>query len=102
MPKYEVIIDLNSMAYEIEADNEEEATQSAVEIAHNETPYDLLKWADYTAKEIACCSISRQYLPTAQGRKNTPNIERFYLPLMRLLRSGLTEVMASSYRKPQI
>jgi hypothetical protein len=52
MPKYEVRIDLNSITYEIEADNEEKAIEFAEEIVYDETMYDLLKWANYEVKEI--------------------------------------------------
>jgi len=52
MPKYEVRIDLNSITYEIEADNEEKAIEFAGEIVYDETMYDLLKWANYEVKEI--------------------------------------------------
>jgi disulfide oxidoreductase YuzD len=52
MPKYEVRIDLNSITYEIEADNEDKAVKFAKEIANDETMYDLLKWALYTVEEM--------------------------------------------------
>jgi disulfide oxidoreductase YuzD len=52
MPKYEVRIDLNSITYEIEADNEDEAVEFAEEIVYDNTMYDLLKWADYTVEEM--------------------------------------------------
>jgi hypothetical protein len=49
MEKYEVRINLNSISYEIEATNEEEAIAQAYELALQESQYDLLKWADYEA-----------------------------------------------------
>jgi hypothetical protein len=52
MPKYEVRIDLNSITYEIEAENKEKAVDSAIEIVYYETMYDLLKWAKYEVEEI--------------------------------------------------
>ena len=52
MPKYEVRIDLNSITYEIEADNEEKAIEFAGEIVYDETMYDLLKLAYYEVEEI--------------------------------------------------
>ena len=50
MEKYEVEINLHSISYEIEAENEEEAIAQAYELAMQETQYDLLKWANYEAK----------------------------------------------------
>ena len=52
MPNYEVTIDLSSLTYEIEADTEEKAMEFAKEIVYDNTVYNLLEWADYTAKEI--------------------------------------------------
>ena len=52
MPKYEVRIDLNSITYELEADNQDEAITLSHKLALNETQYDLLKWAEYDVKEI--------------------------------------------------
>jgi len=52
MPKYEVRINLNSITYELEADDEGEATNHAHQMALDETQYDLLKWADYEVSEI--------------------------------------------------
>ena len=50
--KYKVTISLNSISYEIEAENEEVAIQKANELAMTESHYDLLKWADYEAEQI--------------------------------------------------
>jgi uncharacterized OsmC-like protein len=47
MPEYNVRVDLNSMNFDIEADNEDEAIQKASELAMEKTIYDILKWADY-------------------------------------------------------
>jgi hypothetical protein len=52
MPKYEVRIDLNSITYEIEAEDKGKAVDSAIEIVYYETMYDLLKWAKYEVEEI--------------------------------------------------
>jgi len=52
MPNYEVRISLNSITYEIEADDEDKAIEIAEENVYDETMYDLLKWADYEVKEI--------------------------------------------------
>lgn len=52
MPKYEVTVDINSITYEIEANNEDEAMDMASSLAMQETQYDLLKWANYIADEI--------------------------------------------------
>ena len=47
MTKYNVRIDLNSINFDIEAENKDEAVQKANELAMDETMYDILKWADY-------------------------------------------------------
>jgi hypothetical protein len=52
MPKYNVRINLNSISYEIEADNEDKAVEFANNCASGETAYDLLKWADYETEVI--------------------------------------------------
>jgi len=52
VPLYEVKINLNSITYEIEADDEDTAIEEASELALDETQYDLLKWADYDVEEI--------------------------------------------------
>jgi len=49
MKKYKVTINLNSISYEIEAENEDKAVAQAYELAMEESQYDLLKWADYEA-----------------------------------------------------
>lgn len=51
MTKYQVIVDLNSITYEIEAEDEEQAIEQAEELAMEESQYDLLKWADYSVDE---------------------------------------------------
>lgn len=52
MTKYLVTINLNSISYEIEADNEEKAIESAQECFYDETMYDVIKWADYETEVI--------------------------------------------------
>lgn len=52
MPKYNVRINLNSISYEIEADNEDKAIEFAKDCVYDETTYDLLKWADYETEVI--------------------------------------------------
>ena len=52
MAKYEVKIFLNSVSYEIEAENEDKAIEQAEEYALEESQYDLLKWANYEVEEI--------------------------------------------------
>ena len=53
MPKYRVTIDLNSISYEIDADNEDKAVEYAQECFNDETLYDVLKWAEYQTEEVA-------------------------------------------------
>lgn len=52
MAKYKVTISLNSISYDIEAENDEKAVTIANELAMSESHYDLLKWADYETEEI--------------------------------------------------
>ena len=52
MAKYKVTISLNSISYDIEAENEDKAVTIANELAMTESHYDLLKWADYETEEI--------------------------------------------------
>jgi len=52
MPKYEVRINLNSISYEIEADNQDEAIKTASELIFDEAMYDIVKWAEYEAEEL--------------------------------------------------
>jgi hypothetical protein len=47
MTEYNVRVDLNSINFDIEADNEDEAIEKANELAMNESLYDILKWAEY-------------------------------------------------------
>ena len=49
--KYEVVILLNALRYEVEAGSEEEAIDKAKELAFKESHYDLFKWADYEIEE---------------------------------------------------
>jgi hypothetical protein len=51
MKRYRVTIDLNSISYEIEAENEEKAIEYAEECFYEETLYDILKWANYITEE---------------------------------------------------
>jgi hypothetical protein len=47
MTEYNVRLDLNSLNFNIEADNEDEAIKKANDFAMNESLYDILKWAEY-------------------------------------------------------
>lgn len=49
--KYEVVILLNALRYQVEAGSEEEATDKAKELFYEQSHYDLLKWADYEIEE---------------------------------------------------
>ena len=52
MKLYRVTIDLNSVSYELEADDEEKAIEYAQECFYDEKLYDLLKWANYDINEM--------------------------------------------------
>jgi hypothetical protein len=52
MTKYEVTVQLSSLVYIFEAENEDEALDRAEGYVSNESYYDLLKWADYDVKEV--------------------------------------------------
>jgi hypothetical protein len=47
MRKYRVTINLNSISYELDAENEQKATEYAQECFYDEKAYDLIKWATY-------------------------------------------------------
>ena len=47
MELYRVTIDLNSISYELEAENEDKAIEYAKECFTDETPYDIIKWANF-------------------------------------------------------
>ena len=49
--KFEVHIFLNSLSYEVEANDEDEAIELAHELAVKETSHDLLSHADYECEE---------------------------------------------------
>ena len=51
-PTYEVRIFLNSLSYQVTAENEQEAINKAEEFAMQEGHYDLLKRADYEVEEV--------------------------------------------------
>jgi hypothetical protein len=51
MPKYTVTINLNSISYDIESDNEDNAIAQAEAFALEESQYDLIKWAYYDVRE---------------------------------------------------
>lgn len=52
MPNYDVRINLNSISFNIDADDEDHAVEMAHEIAMEENMYDILKWADYDVEEV--------------------------------------------------
>lgn len=52
MPKYKVTINLNSLSYEFDEENEDSAIKLAEQMASDEPQYDLLKWATYDVEEI--------------------------------------------------
>jgi hypothetical protein len=52
MPKYKVTINLNSLNYEVDEENEDSAIKLAEQMALDEPQYDLLKWANYDVEEI--------------------------------------------------
>jgi hypothetical protein len=52
MTEYQVTINLNSITYELEAGNEDEAIALASRIAMGENTYDLLKSAYYDVEEV--------------------------------------------------
>ena len=52
MEKYNVRIDLNSITYTLEAENQDTAIELAKEFFENESHYDILKWANFEIKEI--------------------------------------------------
>ena len=51
MNKYRVTVNLNSISYEFEAENEAKAIEFAEECFYDETLYDILKWANYEIEE---------------------------------------------------
>lgn len=55
MKNYSVTIKLDSITYEIEAENEEKAIESAQELFADETIYDIIKWAGYEVTPL--CEI---------------------------------------------
>ena len=55
MPKYKVTINLNSLNYEVDEENEDSAIKLAEQMALDEPQYDLLKWANYDVEEITDC-----------------------------------------------
>lgn len=52
MAKYKVTVSPISFSYEIEATDEDTATDKALELSIQESQYDLLKWADYEVTEV--------------------------------------------------
>lgn len=52
MKLYRVTIDLNSISYEIEAEDESKAIDLAQECFYDEKLYDILKWADFQTEEL--------------------------------------------------
>lgn len=50
-PTYTVRVSLNSVTYEVTADDEEQAIEKAHEFILEESTYDLAKWADYEVSE---------------------------------------------------
>jgi hypothetical protein len=52
MKTYKVTINLNSISYEVEAENEEKAIEYAQKCFYDETLYDVLKWANYETEEM--------------------------------------------------
>lgn len=52
MTRYEVTVDLNSLTYVIDAEDEEAAVEMAHDLAMEESHYDILKWADYHLEEV--------------------------------------------------
>jgi len=50
-PNYTVRVSLNSVTYEITADDEDQAVEKAHEFLLEESTYDLAKWADYEVEE---------------------------------------------------
>lgn len=51
MNKYRVTVNLNSISYEFEAENETKAIEFTEECFYDETLYDILKWANYEIEE---------------------------------------------------
>ena len=47
MGLYRITIDLNSISYELEAENEDKAIEYAKECFTDETPHDIIKWANF-------------------------------------------------------
>lgn len=53
MTMYKVTVNLNSISYEVEAEDEDKAINLAEQMALDEPQYDLLKWANYDIEEIS-------------------------------------------------
>jgi hypothetical protein len=53
MSKYEIVIDLNSLRFEIQAEDEEVAIEQARKLAMETLdPWDALKWAEFHVEEV--------------------------------------------------
>lgn len=52
MALYKVTIDLNSISYEIEAENEDKAIELAQDCFYEEKSFDIIKWANYLVSEL--------------------------------------------------
>lgn len=52
MPRYQVTINLNSLSYEVDSENEHEAIRLAEQMALDEPQHYLLKSAYYDLEEI--------------------------------------------------
>lgn len=50
--RYRVTINLNSITYEFNEENEDEAIKKAHDMGLEELTYDLFKWATYDVEEI--------------------------------------------------
>jgi hypothetical protein len=53
-PTYTVRVSLNSVTYEVTADDEQQAIEKAHEFILEESTYDLAKWADYEVSIEEC------------------------------------------------
>ena len=52
MNKYKVTINLNSISYELEAENDSKAVEYAQECFYDEKLYDIIKRASYQIDEL--------------------------------------------------
>jgi hypothetical protein len=52
MATYKVTVNLNSITYDIESENEDKAIEIARDNVTEESHYDILKWADYEVEEV--------------------------------------------------